>query len=303
MAQCFSGSFAGLVHRGGNPKAALAQHDRCGFFAAPKDRPAAGCSPRADESLYDDYTTRFFAALSGSTRTKQPAPDADLDGDGAVSLEEAHYAAVILEDTMDVPITTSEDLLRRERAHWLSALDREGTSIASLLGVARPTLAHVGRALAARLGIRTSWSVAQLDVAIEEADRGCLPGFCEALQEAKDLRRTVHQKLRTAPPFPLPTTRPDLTLALVGGERIDGWIAQRAPELDRLLAVEGDVARLRAASESLEGRQLRLLRVLELIWLERVLRGEKDGLGAAYDRLRACETSRLDQPRLESGPM
>lgn len=298
MAQCFSGSFASLVHVAGDPKNPLAPHDRCGFFAAPKDRPAAGCSPRSDESLYDDYTTRFFAALAGQTRTGTKAPPADLDGDGVITLEEAHYAASILEDTMDVPVSTSEELLRRERGHWLAGIDREAISVQAMLEAGRPALRRVGAELVQRLGIDPAGTpIAALDTALREADQGCHPGYCEAIERAGELRNRVSQALRVDAPFPRPTDRPDLTLALAGSARVDRWIAERAPAFDELLRVEADVQRLRVQAESLEGRRLRLVRLLERIWLERVLRLQHDPLEPAFDRIQACERSRLDQPR------
>jgi hypothetical protein len=297
MAQCFSGSFAALVHEGGDPARPLAPHDRCGFFAAPKDRPAAGCSPRTDESLYDDYTTRFFAALSGKTRTGQPAPPADLDGDGAITLSEAHFAAVLLEDTMDVPVTTSEELLRRERAEWLALLDRDATAIGTLLDVARAPLRQVGERLLQQLGAPRSTPIRRLDDWLDEAEDGCFPGFCEAIDEALALRQQIHGGLARTASFPPPTDRADWTLATIGSARIDAWVQKGAPELARLLRVEGEIARLRAASESLDGRRRRLLRLIELVWLERVLRRQGGPLLSAYERVRACEDSRLDLPR------
>lgn len=301
MAQCFSGSFASLVHQGGHPDRPLAPHDRCGFFAAPRDRPAAGCSPRSDEGLYDDYTTRFFAALSGTTRTGTAAAAADLDGDGAVSLEEAHFAAVLLEDTMDVPVTTSEELLRRERGRWLSALDRRGTRITSLLAAGRPMLQRVGNALHHRLALSPDTTLGDLDDALDEGESGCFPGFCEAVARAGELRRQVHEGLRRGATFPPPEARPNLTLGTLGSAAVDAWIARAAPDFEELLRVEASVDRLRAQSESLEGRRLRLVRLVELVWLERALRGERDPLVHDYDRIRACEGARLDQPRAASG--
>lgn len=306
MAQCFSGSFSSLVHLGGDPRSPLAPHDRCGFFAAPKDRPAAGCSPRSDESLYDDYTTRFFAALAGQTRTGSKAPPADLDADGVVTLEEAHYAATILEDTMDVPVSTTEELLRRERGHWLSGLDRDAFTVQAVLAAGRPALRRVGAELARSLGIDpTSTTIAALDRALREADEGCHPGFCEAIERAGALRSQISRSLGVGAPFPRPTDRPDLTLALAGSARVDQWIAERAPDFDELLRVEAEVLRLRVQSESLEGRRLRLVRLLERVWLERVLRLQHDPLEAAFDKILACERSRLDLPAPstpETGP-
>ncbi len=111
MSQCFSGAFADVIFPAGDTNAT--GPDVCGFFAAPPDRVAAGCTPELNEAEYDDYTTRLFAALGGVERTGRRAPATDYDRDGRVSLAEAHAYAVGSDDTVDVPLRTSEHYLRR----------------------------------------------------------------------------------------------------------------------------------------------------------------------------------------------
>ena len=59
--------------------------NRCGFFATVHDRKAAGCTADIDEANYQEYSTYFFAALRGKTRTGTPITPPDYDGDGRVS--------------------------------------------------------------------------------------------------------------------------------------------------------------------------------------------------------------------------
>src|SRR5690606_29793376 len=54
----------------------------------------------------------FLHALRGLDRDGHALPRADLDGDGAVSLLEAHAHARVLGSSIDVPTLTSERFLR-----------------------------------------------------------------------------------------------------------------------------------------------------------------------------------------------
>lgn len=124
FAQCFSGAFGNLIY---DRHRKLAAQDRCGFFATPPDRESAGCTPEIEEENYDDYTTRLYAALSGFERTGRKVSGFDYDGDGAVSLAEAHAYAIGSEETIDVPTKTSEFYLERRKVKlagaWRAARD------------------------------------------------------------------------------------------------------------------------------------------------------------------------------------
>ncbi|HET6250342.1 MAG TPA: C13 family peptidase [Tepidisphaeraceae bacterium] len=113
MVQCHSGGFASTIFKNGKVGTELSTARRCGFFATTYDRNAAGCTPDTAEDDYKDYSTYFFAALDGKTRTGKPIGKCDLDGDGRVSFAEAHAYTLIHSDTIDVPTTTSEALLRQ----------------------------------------------------------------------------------------------------------------------------------------------------------------------------------------------
>ncbi|NJN20892.1 MAG: hypothetical protein HC812_06460 [Leptolyngbya sp. RL_3_1] len=90
MAQCFSGAFANLIYEGGDPEGPVALQTRCGFFATVETRPSVGCTPLVNEADYEDYSSSFFAGLSGRDRVGNPAPSADYDQDGQVTYAEAH---------------------------------------------------------------------------------------------------------------------------------------------------------------------------------------------------------------------
>lgn len=113
MVQCHSGGFGDVIFKNADAGPLLAEPTRCGFFATWHDRLAAGCTPDTQEENYKDYTTYFFAALSGKTRTGQAIKAPDYDNDGKTSLAEAHAYVLLTSDTIDIPMCTSDVLLRQ----------------------------------------------------------------------------------------------------------------------------------------------------------------------------------------------
>jgi hypothetical protein len=113
MVQCFGGGFADVIFNEADPSKGLSPRNRCGFFATSPDRVAAGCTPDVDEENYREYSTYFWAALYGRTRTGAVVPPSDYDGDGRVSLAEAHAYAMVASDTIDLSMKTSDVFLRR----------------------------------------------------------------------------------------------------------------------------------------------------------------------------------------------
>jgi hypothetical protein len=113
MVQCFAGGFAHTIFRQADVDLGLSAHARCGFFAQVHDRGAAGCTPDANEADYEEYSSYFWGALGGKSRTGESITSADYNGDGHVSFAEAHAYAVIESNTIDVPVRTSDALLRK----------------------------------------------------------------------------------------------------------------------------------------------------------------------------------------------
>jgi len=113
MVQCFSGAFANLIFQNGDPNGPLLDRPVCGFFAATREREAAGCTPELNEAEYRDFTSSFFAGLTGRDRVGRKVPRPDYNGDGKVGFDEAYAFALITDPSIDVPVVTSDAFLRR----------------------------------------------------------------------------------------------------------------------------------------------------------------------------------------------
>ncbi|PHQ32884.1 hypothetical protein [Rhodopirellula bahusiensis] len=111
MVQCHAGGFARYIFNEGDPEKGLSEQNRIGFFATVHDRPASGCTPEVDEASYVEYSTYFWAALSGRNRSGRLIERPDYDGDGVVSFDEAHAYTVITADTIDLPVMSSGEFL------------------------------------------------------------------------------------------------------------------------------------------------------------------------------------------------
>ncbi len=121
MVECFSGAFGNLVFQNGDSEGELADLNVCGFFASLPNREAAGCTPEINEANYRDFTSYFFAALSGTDRLGHPLSGADYNHDGKIGMNEAFVYALIHDDSIDTPVCTSDVFLRR----FVSSNDRE----------------------------------------------------------------------------------------------------------------------------------------------------------------------------------
>jgi hypothetical protein len=124
IATCFSGGFAELAFLGGDSHRGPSPAERCGLFSTTWDLEASGCDPDPDRGGQDGYTLYFLQALAGRDRDGKPVPLAtlDLDGDGRISLLEAHTYVRIASSAPDVPTTTSERWLRQVVPHVAPAL-------------------------------------------------------------------------------------------------------------------------------------------------------------------------------------
>jgi hypothetical protein len=150
MVQCHSGSFANLLFEGGDPRADIIDRDVVGFFATIKERPAAGCTSEVNEAEYRDFTSYFFAALTGQDRLGRRVTGADYNRDGHIGMDEAFCYTLIHDRSIDVPICTSDIFLRRFVPHtdaevfrakysdvleWATAGQRTAlTALAKMLG-------------------------------------------------------------------------------------------------------------------------------------------------------------------------
>ncbi|WP_019499626.1 caspase family protein [Pseudanabaena sp. PCC 6802] len=157
MAQCYSGSFANIIYADGDPEKPLAKQNRCGFYATIKTLPSVGCTAEVNESDYRDYSSSFFAGLSGRSRTGEAVPSADYNKDGKVSYLEAHAFAKVDEKSTDLPVSTSEVWLQGQSSRQLR--DRTFSQpIAALLQTARPEQRYVVNSLIEKLNLNPSFS-------------------------------------------------------------------------------------------------------------------------------------------------
>ncbi len=170
MVQCYAGAFANsIIYKNGNPQDKIADRHRCGFFATTKHLPSVGCTPEVNEADYRDYSSSFFAGLSGINRIGQRVASADYNQDGRVSYLEAHAFAKVDEQAADLPISTSESWLQSQLSETATAslLDRQ--SLSKLLATARPEQRFVVQSLAKRLNFDPSKSYATNQAQIEQS--------------------------------------------------------------------------------------------------------------------------------------
>jgi hypothetical protein len=111
MAQCYCGGFGRLIFQDLDESKGFTTQARVGFFAQQHDLPAAGCRPDIEHD--DEFSSYFWGAIAGHRRSGANIDNCDLDGDGVVSFAEAYAYAVTADDTIDIPLRTSEVFLRK----------------------------------------------------------------------------------------------------------------------------------------------------------------------------------------------
>lgn len=214
MVQCYAGGFAHTIFEKADANIGLSDHARCGFFAQLHDRSAAGCTPDADEADYEEYSTYFWGALGGKTRDGKSIADADYNKDGKISFAEAHSYAVIESDTIDVPVCTTEALLRKyselpkskeneaeakNRSADKNSADDELVKLSGPLSTlaedCRPEQRAVLDQLPAKLGLRRGATVEDVEKKLTELD-GKLDAADAKAQTATRTRRSALKAVR-----------------------------------------------------------------------------------------------------------
>ncbi len=118
--QCYSGGFHRLAYADSSQGSELSETPRCGFTAESAYRLAEGCSASIDSDDYRDYTTFFFAALSGQERGGDIiSRDPDRNEDGMTTLREAHLFTLEEAYSTDLSRSTSEDYLDQWQPWYL----------------------------------------------------------------------------------------------------------------------------------------------------------------------------------------
>lgn len=278
ITSCFSGGFAELAFVEADAARGAAA-GRCGLFATTAIREASGCDPNPDRAAQEGYGLHFLNALGGSDRAGQPAA-IDLDGDGLVSLAEAHARARIASAGIDVPTTTSE--------RWLRSLKgMRGVGKA----VALPEDDAVIEALTRELGLTEAAAEGQL-VEVEAATAVVLDRLAQQgeLEDAA-YRRTAAELLARWPVLDDPW-HPEFAAMLASeGPAISAALASSGPygeflaAGDELAKIRDEQAELMARSAKLE----RLVRALETRRLAGALAGRGGADWRSYEALLACE--------------
>lgn len=111
MAQCYCGGFAMTIFNDLDESEGLAPQLRAGFFAQQYDLPAAGCRPDIEHD--EEFSSYFWGAIAGRSRNGVPIQNCDINSDGSISFAEAYVYAVIAGETIDIPLQTSDALLRK----------------------------------------------------------------------------------------------------------------------------------------------------------------------------------------------
>jgi hypothetical protein len=285
IASCYSGGFAELAFKSADAGAGVTAAARCGLFAGTWDRQTSGCDPNPDRRAQEGYSLHVLQALRSQDRAGQPLPigELDLDGDGKVSLLEAHTRARIASHSIDVPTTTSERYLREVEK-------RETRPNPKLL----PEDAAVLQQLGARLEL-TSRAAAEKRFKQLGAELDKLQDDLDANDAELDkLQGKLGARLLSRWPVLNDPFHDEFSDTLERNEAAIAKVLDDAPESQ-------ESARLRTSSDALAARTseldadeavvLRLLRAYETLGLAAALYAHGGSALKNYQRLLACERS------------
>lgn len=293
--QCYSGGFLHTIRPGGAREGALATGKRCGFAAESEDRESEGCSPSIKIGEYRDYTTYFFAALRGKTRLGGPvARDIDRNGDGVLSLHEAHLYVLRDADNADLPRSSSEMYLERWQPWYLRWIDtgavpdneygRLAQELANRLGLSS------GQTFAAgRIRSRRDELSAKIDALRSEKTR--------LIESKAEIEKTLQQDVTLRwPEAGRPYTRGFAIFLNLEAEAAQRYILGH-PKYSELVRQQDRLTEIDRELVGLDRSATRLDMVYRLRWLARLLdqfqRHASDSDKQEYARLASCEGERF----------
>lgn len=279
LGQCHSGAFTSVAYEGGQPPR-LASPPRCVLAAVPADREAAGCTPDLTDPSARSYMALIAEALGDGK--------ADYDGDGAVSLAEAHAYARIHDQTVDVPVSSSEVWLLNRLGARAPRLER--IRLKRILRKARPqeraVIEKLENGRLVRSGTKkVAAELRAIDARIDEAaDR-----LDQALDQKDKLRRhLVDAVLARWPELVNPYHHESRALIAGDAKEIVAFVKGR-PEYRELVRRGEEIASRDRRILSLEKKSARLerfVRAAQVIAGERLLK-RRDR--RAFETLLACE--------------
>ena len=283
MTSCFSGGFAEILFTHADGTLGAAPGDRCGLFAATWDQESSGCDPNPDRGAQDGYGVHFLHALRGEDRAgrKLPLAELDLDGDGQISLLEAHTRVRLASGSIDIPTTTSE--------RWLRA---RAVSDGPRASVSLPEEEVVVERLSKRLGNLDSARLA-LEAVTEE-----LKDARDALEEAQGAEGAAYRiaaaELLSRWPVLNDPWHPLFERTLEKNRRLIRAALEKSSSLQAhsraaaaVTAAQLDVDELMLRRAAL----MRLVRAADNLQLAGYLKEKGGSDWQVFERLRACENS------------
>jgi hypothetical protein len=199
MVQCHAGGFARFIFNEGNPDAGLSPQRRVGFFATVHDRQAAGCTPEVDEATYVEYSSYFWAAVSGKDRLGNAINKPDYDKDGVVSLEEAHAYTVLTAETIDLPLKSSGEFLTKHGRYGRAGgnLLTDDAAYSDVMAVASPVQREVLNGLSKQLGLNGEQRIMQAFEVTRRSNRTRgRRGRTQTRSPSLELKRKISTSLR-----------------------------------------------------------------------------------------------------------
>jgi hypothetical protein len=236
MTQCYSGAFQSLIDRQSG-ELAQGSGKTCGFMSESALEMAEGCGLDVNEAGFRDYTTFFFAGLSGETRLGESADLTafDLDDNRRASFREAHFYALANAHSTDLPRSTSETYLI-EWTPWYLEWD---ASIDGQTSVYWEFAEQVGR--------RTAYGTSPAEL---EGHRSVLLAEQARLQDRRDETEDRIAAIRAELRADLLTRWPEL--AHPYSPAYHAVIDSQWPAIEQRIRSDGDFARLVAAQDELQ---------------------------------------------------
>ena len=245
MVQCHSGGFANVLYKNGDPAKGFSPTPRCGFFATTAPRLASGCTPVVNEDDYQDFSTHFFAALSGQTRTHKPVEKPDYDAKGWTSFADAFTYVLLNDDTIDIPVITSDQLLR-DFSHYRGKNDSadlldDNSPYSQMLATASPSQKGALDGLSAQLKLTGEDRMAQartLSTQLQSQRDALRRPRRQADNEANSTRRILHDALMYHYPELGIELQPDAPAIIVQQSAAIGKFLEAQPDYKTFLQAD-----------------------------------------------------------------
>ena len=289
--QCHSGGFANLIFQDGDPKKPLLNRDIAGFFSSTGQRMAAGCTSEVNERDYQDFTTHFFAALSGISRDGRKISGADYDRNGAVSGSEAFAWAGLNDLSIDVPVTTSDAYLRsifaQQNDNW------KNTPYSQLTASAQPWQIALLNGLSARLNLKGEARVAAALAAFRAAQNNA--NHDEEIAVSGVNEKVLGQRLQTLKyqiqtKFPALKQAPQSSKYRIARDGAQTWLQARTADVNYLDDALNKYGRAQGNGEVRAAMLERFVRTAYTIALQKRLREQgTPAQQAAFAKLRRAE--------------